>query len=218
MEYLLDDLKYMKENLNQLKEINVDELIMEKTILFIVDMNNGFAKKGPLYSERVEALINPIAKLGNYLASKKCEVIAFTDSHTIESIELRSYPKHCLSDDEESEVVNEIRCINNIKVISKNSTNGFFCLDDISFNNIENVIIVGDCTDICIYQFAVTLKSYFNQKNIYKNIIVPIDLVDTYNIPKIHNAEIMNIVFLNSLIQNGIEVVKTLNINKIDRP
>lgn len=210
MEYLLDDLKYMKETLKKLEDRNINEFNMEKTMLFIVDMNNGFAKKGPLYSERVESLINPIAKLGNYLSSKNCEVIAFTDSHTTESIELRSYPKHCLIGDEESEVVSEIRGINNIKIIPKNSTNGFFCMNDIRFDNIENIIIVGNCTDICIYQFAVTIKSYFNQNNIYKNIIVPMDLVDTYNIPKIHNAEIMNIVFLNSLIQNGIEVVEAI--------
>lgn len=210
MEKLLNDLKYMKESLIQLEDINIDELDMEKTILFIVDMNNGFAKKGSLYSDRVEKLINPIKKLGDYVVSKNCKVVAFTDSHTKESIELQSYPTHCLSDDEESEVVNEIKSIRNIKIVHKNSTNGFFCLNDISFKNIENVIIVGDCTDICIYQFAVTLKSYFNQNNIYKQIIVPMDLVDTYDIPKVHNAEIMNIVFFNSMIQNGIKVVKNI--------
>ncbi|WP_263349314.1 hypothetical protein [Paraclostridium sp. AKS81] len=36
------------------------------------------------------------------------------------------------------------------------------------------------------------------------------DLVDTYDIPKVHNAEIMNIVFFNSMIQNGIKVVKNI--------
>ncbi|WGX75454.1 hypothetical protein QJS64_15900 [Paraclostridium bifermentans] len=45
MEKLLSDLKYMKEGLIQLEDINIDDLDMEKTILFIVDMNNGFAKK-----------------------------------------------------------------------------------------------------------------------------------------------------------------------------
>ncbi|MDU7905038.1 MAG: cysteine hydrolase, partial [Peptostreptococcaceae bacterium] len=72
--------------------------------------------------------------------------------------------------------------------------------------------VVGDCTDICIYQFVVTLKSYFNQNNIDKNIIVPMNLVDTYHIDNIHNAEIMNIVFLNSMIQNGVEVIKEIEL------
>ena len=36
------------------------------------------------------------------------------------------------------------------------------------------------------------------------------DLVDTYHIDKIHNANLLNIVFLNSMIQNGIKVVKSI--------
>ena len=43
-----------------------------------------------------------------------------------------------------------------------------------------------------------------------KDIIVPINLVDTYNIDNVHPAELLNIVFLNSMIQNGIKVVKEI--------
>ena len=100
--------------------------------------------------------------------------------------------------------------IDNIKIVKKNSTNGFFALDSLNFDDTDNIIIVGDCTDICIYQLAITLKSYFNQNNINKDIIVPINLVDTYNIDNVHPAELLNIVFLNSMIQNGIKVVKEI--------
>ena len=48
------------------------------------------------------------------------------------------------------------------------------------------------------------------QNNINKDIIVPINLVDTYNIDNVHPAELLNIVFLNSMIQNGIKVVKEI--------
>ncbi|MFR4767082.1 MAG: cysteine hydrolase family protein [Paraclostridium sordellii] len=168
--------------------------------------------QGALYSDRVEALINPITNLAKILEAKNCEIIAFTDSHNKDSIELRSYPTHCLENDYESKIVDEISTIKNLKVIPKNSTNGFFCLEDKNFKNIDNIIVVGDCTDICIYQFVVTLKSYFNQNNIDKNIIVPMNLVDTYHIDNIHNAEIMNIVFLNSMIQNGVEVIKEIEL------
>jgi hypothetical protein len=37
------------------------------------------------------------------------------------------------------------------------------------------------------------------------------NLVDTYHADKSHPAELLNIVFLNSMIQNGIEVVKYIN-------
>ncbi|CEK31847.1 isochorismatase [[Clostridium] sordellii] len=212
MELLTKEFENMKFNLEKLKSKKINELNLSKTMLFIIDMNNGFAKKGALYSDRVEALINPITNLAKILEAKNCEIIAFTDSHNKDSIELRSYPTHCLENDYESKIVDEISTIKNLKVIPKNSTNGFFCLEDKSFKNIENIIVVGDCTDICIYQFVITLKAYFNQNNIDKNIIVPMNLVDTYHIDNIHNAEIMNIVFLNSMIQNGVEVIKEIEL------
>lgn len=212
MELLTKEFENMKFNLEKLKSKKINELNLSKTMLFIIDMNNGFAKKGALYSDRVEALINPITNLAKILEAKNCEIIAFTDSHNKDSIELRSYPKHCLENDYESKIVDEISTIKNLKVIPKNSTNGFFCLEDKNFKDIDNIIVVGDCTDICIYQFVVTLKSYFNQNNIDKNIIVPMNLVDTYHIDNIHNAEIMNIVFLNSMIQNGVEVIKEIEL------
>ncbi|CEO04535.1 isochorismatase [[Clostridium] sordellii] len=212
MELLTKEFENMKFNLEKLKSKKINELNLSKTMLFIIDMNNGFAKKGALYSDRVEALINPITNLAKILEAKNCEIIAFTDSHNKDSIELRSYPTHCLENDYESKIVDEISNIKNLKVIPKNSTNGFFCLEDKDFKNIDNIIVVGDCTDICIYQFVVTLKAYFNQNNIDKNIIVPMNLVDTYHIDNIHNSEIMNIVFLNSMIQNGVEVIKEIEL------
>ena len=83
-----------------------------------------------------------------------------------------------------------------------------------NFDDVDNIIVIGDCTDICIYQFAVTLKTYFIQNNINKNVIVPMNLVDTYDIPNVHCADLSNIVFLNSMIQNGINVIKSFSIDE----
>lgn len=115
-----------------------------------------------------------------------------------------------MENDVESELVDELKSIENLQILPKNSTNGFFALENLDFDNIDNIIIVGDCTDICIYQFAITLKSYFNQHNIEKNIVVPMNLVDTYDIPNVHPAEILNLVFFNSMIQNGVNVLKEI--------
>ncbi|HBF3842919.1 TPA: cysteine hydrolase [Clostridioides difficile] len=188
----------------------IENYDLSKTALFIIDVNNGFAKQGALYSPRVESLIKPIEMFTKKISNKLNRVIAFTDSHTSKSIELLSYPVHCLENDIESELVDELKSIENLKILPKNSTNGFFALENLDFDNIDNIIIVGDCTDICIYQFAITLKSYFNQHNIEKNIVVPMNLVDTYDIPNVHPAEILNLVFFNSMIQNGVNVLKEI--------
>ena len=211
MNNLIDDLKSFESIIQNLKSENISNINLSKTILFIVDMNNGFAKSGALYSQRVENLIDPIASFANFIGNNNCPIIAFTDSHNPDSIEFKNYPQHCLVDDMESEIIDELKSINGLTIVPKNSTNGFFALENFDYSSFENIIIVGDCTDICIYQFSTTLKAYFNHLNIDKNIIVPVDLVDTYDIPNIHNANLMNLVFLNSMIQNGINVVKTID-------
>jgi nicotinamidase-related amidase len=211
MNNLIDDLKSFELIIQNLKSENISNINLSKTILFIVDMNNGFAKSGALYSQRVENLIDPIASFANFIGNNNCPIIAFTDSHNPDSIELKNYPKHCLVDDIESDIIDELKSINGLTIVPKNSTNGFFALENFDYSSFENIIIVGDCTDICIYQFATALKAYFNHLNIDKNIIVPVDLVDTYDIPNIHSANLMNLVFLNSMIQNGINVVKTID-------
>jgi len=213
MNNLLENLISLKENLDKLPVENINNLNLENTLVFIVDMNNGFAKNGALYSPRVKSLINPIEKFTKSISNKVNNIIAFTDSHNIDSIELKSYPSHCLENDIQSEIIDELKSINNLKIIPKNSTNGFFVLNDIKFDNIDNIIIVGNCTDICVYQFATTLKAYFNENHIMKNIIVPINLVDTYDAPNVHPAELLNIVFFNSMLQNGINVIRELIFN-----
>lgn len=214
MNNLLNELEALKNNLDNLPVENISNIQLNKTDLFIVDINNGFAKGGALYSPRIESLINPITEFSKKLSPKLHRIIAFTDCHPKDSIEFLSYPPHCLEGDAESDIVDELKTIENLKVLPKNSTNGFFALGNMNFDDVDNIIVIGDCTDICIYQFAVTLKTYFIQNNINKNVIVPMNLVDTYDIPNVHCADLSNIVFLNSMIQNGINVIKSFSIDE----
>ena len=52
------------------------------------------------------------------------------------------------------------------EIIEKNSTNGFFAMDIADYAYLDNFIVVGCCTDICVYQFVLALKTYFNQNNL----------------------------------------------------
>ena len=40
-------------------------------------------------------------------------------------------------------------------------------------SEIDAYIITGCCSDICVLQFALTLKTYLNAQNIDKKVIVP---------------------------------------------
>ena len=212
IEKILSNYKYLLNNLESLSSESINNYDLDKTGLFIVDMNNGFAKEGALYSDRIKSLINPIHEFVKPLENKLNKIIAFTDTHEEDSVELLSYVPHCLSGSDECKVVDELLDIKNLEIIPKNSTNGFFAIDINILNDIDNVVVVGDCTDICIYQFVVTLKAYFNEKNINKNIVVPMNLVDTYDIPFVHPGDLLNVVFFNSMIQNGVKLIKKFSL------
>lgn len=201
------------DQLADLPELTLAELPCDKTLFVIVDMINGFAREGLLQSPRVEALIPEITEL-----SKKCdtlgiEKIAFADCHTDASPEFSSYPVHCKTDSTESDVVNEIRVLGGYQLIPKNSTNGF--LEPVFQTwlevhpGIDHFIVVGDCTDICILQFAVTLKTHFNRLNKQSRVIVPMDAVDTYDLG-LHNGDLMHVIALFNMMGNGVEVIKKL--------
>lgn len=207
------NLENMINTLSCVKDVSCNEFDPEKTLLTIIDMNNGFAKEGALYSPRVEAIIPNIEALTLACVDKGVDIVALSDYHIEESPEFHSYPKHCMEGTKEVELVDELKRIKEIEVINKNSTNGFFkMLPRIENGDYNTFIVTGCVTDICIYQFAITLKSYFNEHNKKVRIVIPIDCVDTFDIPNVHDAELMNIIYLNSLISNGIEVVKQIQL------
>ena len=108
MEKIINNYKSLLSNLENLKSLSIDNLDLNKTGLFIVDMNNGFAKEGALSSPRVEEIIEPIADFGKVISSKINTIVAFTDTHDEDAVEFKSYPTHCLRGDMESETVKEL--------------------------------------------------------------------------------------------------------------
>ncbi|HHU89499.1 MAG TPA: cysteine hydrolase [Clostridiaceae bacterium] len=193
-----------------LPSIPLKDLKPEQTALVIVDMINGFVREGALASNRAEKAIPAIASL-----SKKCDELnikklAFADTHTDASPEFGAYPEHCLAGSSESEVVDELKEIGGYKLIPKNSTNGFHEEEFQKWlkenNQINTFIVTGVCTNICVEQFALTLKTFFNKQNKKSRIIVPVNTVDTYDLG-IHDGDLMNIMALYNMIVNGIEVV-----------
>lgn len=204
--------------LDYLKSIeNSNFNIDNKTVLFVIDMNNGFAKKGALYSERVEKIIPEIVHTVNICANLNAPIISFTDSHNKDSIEFKEYPEHCLKNTDESELVEELNVFKDkMIVIPKNSTNCF--LEDrtqvevkkLIDSGYKNWVVTGCCTDICIKQFSETLKTYFNKENLDLNVIVPINAVETYDAP-MHNADAMNLFSIAEMQMNGIKIVNKLS-------
>jgi len=201
------------ETLRNLPSLRMEELEPDRTALVIVDMINAFARQGYLKSPQVEALIPRIAGLLSLCGKRGMPVIAFGDCHTMESPEFDTYPEHGLTGTSESEMVDELKKIGGYTLIPKNSTNGFlenkFQTWLKEHSHINTFIVVGDCTDICVEQFAKTLKAFFNMLNKKVRVIVPADAVDTFDLGA-HYAEFMNVVALYGMMGGGVEVVGTI--------
>ncbi len=196
-----------------LNGISLSELTGNQTALIIVDMINGFAREGALKSPRVEELIPEIVKLSENCDKMGIKKLVFADCHTEASPEFGAYPAHCMTGTYEAEVVDEIKEVGGYKLIPKNSTNGFHEEEFRKWLNenpqLNTFIVVGDCTDICVQQFAITLKTWFNKKNQKYRVIVPVNAVDTYDLGA-HNGDLVNVMALYNMIINGIEVVKDI--------
>ncbi|MFT8312999.1 MAG: isochorismatase family protein [Clostridium sp.] len=195
------------------RTIHLDHFPKKNTAIVIVDMVKGFVNKGILSSPRIISIIDTIVNLNEI--SNGYKKIFFLDEHEENSAELTTYAKHCIKGTEESELIDELNTDaifnKNTTMISKNSTNGFHAPafkvwleknEDI----IENYIVIGCEADICVSHFATTLKTYFNEKNLNKRIIVPINGVETFDFGT-HDGDLMKIISLWEMKANGIEIV-----------
>ncbi|PAB59175.1 isochorismatase family cysteine hydrolase [Anaeromicrobium sediminis] len=210
---MIDSLNKINEKYKELEPIHLKELKEDCTVIMVVDVINGFVKEGNLFSDRISKILSPIEELLN--KGKNYKKIFIKDTHTHESLELETYPTHCLVGTQEAEIVDELKGYidNNSEVICKNSTNAFVNEQFAKWlrenEGIKNYIIVGDCTDICVMQLALTLKAYHNEKNLKNRIIVPKNCVETYDLDvTYHDGDLLYLMSLYMMESNGIEIVE----------
>ncbi|MBF0298899.1 MAG: cysteine hydrolase [Oligoflexia bacterium] len=204
------------ESLTNFSPLYISNLEVNRTVLVIVDMINGFTREGPLRSPYIELLIPEILEVQKVCNKLGIATIAFADNHDPNSPEFETYPAHCILGTSEAEIVDEIKEVGKLgkyTLIAKNSTNAF--LEDkfqewlMIKQEINTFLITGDCSDICIEQLATTLKAWFNKQNKKSRIIVPLNAIDTYDFG-LHNRDLMNILALYNMQKNGVEIVTRL--------
>lgn len=190
------------------KPILLKKLDPQQTALIVVDMINGFVKEGPLSSPNAVAINGQVASLLKTCNSLNIKAICFADCHTNESPEFFTYPVHCLASTVEACVTDEI-ALGDYTLIHKNSTNGFlepaFAQWLAANPEIDTFVIVGCCTDICVQQFALTIKADFNRRNAKSRVIVPAMLSATFDAPG-HDALLIDLVSFYNMTTNGVEV------------
>ncbi len=156
--------------------------------LIIVDMINGFVKKGVLHDKAIARVIPRQIELIKQYQKEKELVIFIQDTHTKDSTEHKRFPDiHCLKGSGEEEVVDELKpftTLDNTICIPKNSTS---FMEALPFRelmeeapNIREFDIVGCCTDICVCNGSVGLANYLDEHNRDSTIRVHKDAVATF--------------------------------------
>ena len=228
-------LDYLDEYLHTLPDLALDTLIdeaggAENVAVIAVDVVNGFCVEGPLASPRVGAIVPPIRRLLESAHARGIRHVAvLRDSHTADAPEFGQFGPHCLAGTAESQLVREMADLPfaaTFKDIPKNATSAWAGAETLrewvaarEADGVCAFIVVGDCTDLCVYQTAMPLKLSANARNKHVDVIVPATCVDTYDLPvetarsinaKPHDADLLHALFLYHLALNGVRVIHSL--------
>ena len=139
------------------------------------------------------------------------DIISIQEGHSEVSKEFNNFPPHCILGTEEAELIDElIPYKDKMRLIRKNSTCGFITKEFMEYfeenkENLEEIVITGCCTDLCVMNFALPLKNYINEHNLDVKVIIYKNAVETYDSP-IHNREEYNDMAFKIMKQNGIEI------------
>ncbi|MCC6314480.1 MAG: cysteine hydrolase [Thermomicrobiales bacterium] len=197
------------------------------TAIFSADMIVGFCDVGNLASPRVDALTGPVVDLfrrAHDLGVR--EFVLVQDTHDPAAPEFDAWPIHCVRGTAEAEAIPELAALpfaDRFTTIEKNSlAPGHATEFDVWLDahpDLRTAIVVGDCTDLCVYQLAMHLRLRANARNIAGiEVVAPVNVVDTYDLPPSltpagvmpHPGDFFHRVFLYHMALNGIHVAREL--------
>lgn len=197
----------------------------ERAAVLSMDMINGFCKVGALASPRVNALVPNITRLFSEAWQMGLRHIILTqDTHDPDAIEFEAYAPHCIRGTVEAETIPEFKALpffDQLVVYEKNSisSNINTPLNDwiTAHPEVDTWLLVGNCTDICVYQSALYLRLQANELRVHRRVIVAQDCVNTYDLPVEtarsigalpHDGDLLHTLFLYHMALNGVEVIQ----------
>ncbi|HAB67458.1 MAG TPA: hypothetical protein DCE23_08840 [Firmicutes bacterium] len=187
---------------------------MEEAV-FQIDMNEGFCEEGNLADPTIKHIVPNIVPIIRAVLEKGEGYFVINDRHTKDSVELKRYAEHCMGD-KESRTIKELAIYEQYadRTFYKNSTCALFAPGMMEMlmemTNLKRVILVGCCTDICIQNFAIALRNFFDELNMDIDIIVPKNAVETFHIPGVHDREENNKRAYSVMENTGVKLVKTM--------
>jgi nicotinamidase-related amidase len=195
----------------------------ERVAVLVVDLLVGFCSEGPLAGARVGALVPKTAPFLERLhAAGIRSFVIGRDAHPENSPEFQAFPPHCMRGTREAELEPPLESLPSLADavhVPKGSLN--VALEEAfqswhrAHPEIAAWIVIGDCTDLCVYNSAMYLRTEANTRGVDREVWVPADLVDTFDVPLEtarqvgalpHDGELLHRIFLYHMALNGIRV------------
>lgn len=192
---------------------NLEEV---NSAIFVIDMNNGFCEEGALADPTIKRIVPNIRKIIMDGLRRESALFFVNDKHTEDSVEIKRYAGHCITP-REQKTIKELSIFEEYadRVFYKNSTCALFAPGMmemlLQMKNLERIVITGCCTDICIMNFAVALRNFMDEWNVDVDIVVPINAVETFHIPNVHEREEANQFGYRVMESNGIRLIKEMD-------
>lgn len=130
----------------------------------------------------------------NKVLDAEGKVLFINDCHTTPE---HPYPPHAQNGSGEEELVDDLvgfEFVEGVKILKKNCVNALIAdkkgiVRFIEDNGIETLVVRGDCTDICVMEFVLSLMSARNDNPNFlmptlKEVVVDVNGVFTYNLPR----------------------------------
>ena len=133
--------------------------------LIVVDMQRGFLHpSGSLFcGEPARQIIEPVRERVLQEKDAGSDIFFTQDTHSPDDSEFDMFPPHCIKGSGEEDVIDELAdLVLGARVITKRRYSAFFETDlaaQLSALDPDEVIVVGDCTDICVLHTVAGLRS-----------------------------------------------------------
>ena len=178
-----------------------------------IDMVNGFVKEGPLAAPSIMRVVPRQKEIINeFIISPDKGVFFIRDCHSDDSVEFKTFGKHCIKGTKETEIIDELKEYEPyVNTYFKNSTNFVFAngfQEDIArLKNLKKVILGGCLSEVCVKNGGITLRNLFDEQNRDIEIYVARDAIDTYDAPG-HNSHEVTERALADMQANGIKIYR----------
>lgn len=142
--------------------------------LIVIDMLKDFIEeKGALETGPAGRDIVPFIKEKIHEFRKSgYPIIYVCDSHEINDKEFHMFPPHCVKDTEGSKIIDELEVLEEDKIIKKRRYSAFYGTDLDLFlreNDVDEIFLVGVCTNICVLYTAADARNISYKVNVYKD-------------------------------------------------